>query len=173
MRSDYYCNMLSVCFVSRFLYSIHKSSNISSAERVMYQILVILHFSLNCCSKMSSRGSLSWIVHFLKCHWPVIISRSITLSVTTFSFVSKMISICEMDKVAQSVQMFLVLSIILFQNGAILLKQYCLYFNGIAFLMITMITWNDINFCIFYNLLRLKYKSEWSLSILKIYCMAR
>ena len=168
MRSYYYFNMLSVCLVSRFLYSIHKSLNISSGEPVMYQIFSIVHFSLNCCSKMSSRGSLSWIVHFLKCHWPVIISRSITLSVTTFSFVPKMISFCEMDKVAQSVQMFLILSIILFQNGAILLKQFCLYFNEIAFLMITMIKWNDINFCIFCNLLRLKCKSEWSLSIVKI-----
>ena len=123
MRSDYYCNMLLFCFVSRFLYSIYKSLHISSAERVMYQIFSIVHLSLDCYSKMSSLGSLSWIVHFSKCHLPVIIRRSITLPVTTFSFVPKMISICEMDKVAQSVQMFLILSIILFQNGAILLKQ--------------------------------------------------
>ena len=116
MRSDYFNNMLCYCYVSRPLYGVHTLLKISPAERVMYRLFSIICLSLNCCLKMSSLGSLSCNLHLYMCHLPVIIRRSITLSVTTFCFVPNIINCSDRDRESQLVQVFLTQFNTSFQN---------------------------------------------------------
>ena len=83
------------------MYGVHKLLKVSLDGCVMYRLFSMVCVSLNCCLKMSSLGSLSCSLHLYMYHLPVIMSRSITLSVITFLFVPKMISCSDRDRLSQ------------------------------------------------------------------------